>query len=235
MSCKRVCRELLWLTRFGEIGPDSGPHLEHLSTCRSCRDEVGFDREMVERLRAALAERVADAAPSPGAWEAILERARAPEPQLVGWRAWSSALVGRLRLTALAASSLALILALNSQLVPMTVPAATDGGTFTETIRLGRGELRAATGRVVTRPALTPVPSVTDAVGAFTVLTPLRGSAAEEEPDPAEEPAADGLRVEFLPADTYPVAWADEADETQPQEGPPTAPAPLASEPGEPS
>ena len=64
MSCRRTCRELLWLTRFGEFGPSSAPHLEHLSGCRSCRDEVGFDRAMVQQLRLALAVRVTSDTPS---------------------------------------------------------------------------------------------------------------------------------------------------------------------------
>jgi hypothetical protein len=191
---------------------------------------------MVAQLRAALADRVADAAPSPGAWEAILERTRAPEPQLVGWRAWSSAVVGRLRLTALAASSLALILALNSQVIPLSVPSTTDGSTFTETIRLGRGELRAASGRVPNVPALAPVASVADAVGALTVMTPLPPAADEgnDEGGMTEEHDAGGVRIVFLPADTYPAEWADAADEAQ-EEGAAADPMPLASEPGEPS
>ena len=232
MSCKRVCRELLWLARFGELGPDSQPHLDHLTTCRGCRDEVGFDRAMVEQLRAALAERVANAAPSPGAWESILARARAPEPKRFGLRAWSTAL-GRLRLTALSASALALVLALNTQVVPMTVPATTDG-SMAESIRLARVAPRL--GGRADRPdgaAVTAIASVTDAVGAFTTTTPLPPSTDEGE-DPgstADEPATTEVRVVFLPADTYPTEWADEAREDTEE----PAPVPLASEPGEPS
>lgn len=236
MSCRRVCRELLWLARFGELGRDSEPHLEHLSTCRACRDEVGFDRVMVEQLRAALSERVASVAPSPGAWDAILARARDPEPRLGGWRAWSSSIVGRLRLTALAASGLALILALNTQIVPMAVPTTTDGNSFTEAIRLGGSELRAASSRPASRPALVAVATVTDAVGAFTSMTPMPPVAPDTQDDGlgSEEPAPDPVRVVFLPADTYPTDWADGADEPQEKEEA-TDPMPAASEPGEPS
>ncbi|MGI8999160.1 MAG: hypothetical protein ACR2GO_05580, partial [Candidatus Limnocylindria bacterium] len=79
MRCRRICRELLWLARFGEFGPSSAPHLDHLAHCGGCRDEVGFDRALVQHLRVALAERIEDAAPSPNAWSVILERAQAPE------------------------------------------------------------------------------------------------------------------------------------------------------------
>jgi hypothetical protein len=234
VSCRRVCRELLWLARFGELGPDSQPHLEHLTNCRGCRDEIGFDRVMVEQLRAALAERTANAAPSPSAWEAILARARAPEPRPMGWRGWSSALVGRLRLTALAASGLALVLALNTQVVPMTVPNDSDAG-FSETIRLARPPQRAAS---EARPEtgaqpIAPVASVTDAVGAFTTTTPLPPVSVEVEDggSTAEQPAASEVRVVFLPADTYPTDWPEETRD-EPVE---PDPVPLASEPGEPS
>jgi RNA polymerase sigma-70 factor (ECF subfamily) len=81
MKCRRICRELLWLARFGEFGPSSQPHLDHLANCRGCRDEVGFDRAMVEQLRIALAERIADAAPSPSAFDRIWARAQTPEPR----------------------------------------------------------------------------------------------------------------------------------------------------------
>lgn len=232
MSCKRVCRELLWLARFGELGPDSQPHLDHLTSCRGCRDEIGFDRAMVEQLRTALAERIANAAPPPGAWENILAKARAPEPRSLGLRAWSSALVGRLRLTALAASALALVLALNTQVVPMTVPSSTDGST--EQIQLGRVAPRGGSaGRTDGGGTVTAVASVTDAVGAFTTTTPLPPSTDEDEDvaTAGTEPATTEVRVVFLPADTYPSDWAEVPEEEA--EG--HAPVPLASEPGEPS
>ena len=125
MKCRRICRELLWLARFGEFGPSSQPHLDHLASCRGCRDEVGFDRAMVEQLRIALAERIADAAPSPSAFDRILARAQVPEPRPAArlW-GWSTGLIGRMRFaTAMAGTGLALVLALNMNVVPVAVPA----------------------------------------------------------------------------------------------------------------
>lgn len=126
MSCRRICRELLWLARFGELGPSSQPHLDHLVGCRGCRDEVGFDREMVRQLRVALAERVDGLQPSATAWEGILRRAQAPEPsRFAAWWQRSMGLVGRLRTaTAMAGTGLALVLALQMEVMPM-MPAAT--------------------------------------------------------------------------------------------------------------
>lgn len=126
MKCRRICRELLWLARFGEFGPSSQPHLDHLAACRGCRDEVGFDRALVEQLRAALARRIENANPSPTAWERILARAQAPEPApaIRIWE-WSSAILARLRMaTAMAGTGLALLLALNTQIVPGGLPAS---------------------------------------------------------------------------------------------------------------
>lgn len=125
MSCRRICRELLWLTRFGELGPSSQPHLDHLVGCRGCRDEVGFDREMVRQLRVALAERVDGLQPSSTAWEGILRRAQAPEPtRFAAWWQRSMGLVGRLRTaTAMAGTGLALVLALQMEVMP-TMPSA---------------------------------------------------------------------------------------------------------------
>jgi hypothetical protein len=125
MKCRRICRELLWLARFGEFGPSSQPHLDHLAACRGCRDEVGFDRAMVEQLRRALAERIAHATPSPSAFDQIWARAQVPEPRPAArlW-GWSTALVGRMRFaTAMASTGLALVLALNMNVVPLAVPA----------------------------------------------------------------------------------------------------------------
>jgi len=132
MSCRRTCRELLWLTRFGEFGPSSAPHLEHLAGCRHCRDEVGFDRAMVQQLRLALAVRVTNATPSESTWERILARAQTPEPsQPAGiWR-WLASIVARQRMaTAMAGTGLALVLALNMEVVPagLSSPVETEAG-----------------------------------------------------------------------------------------------------------
>ena len=217
MSCKRVCRELLWLARFGELGVDSQPHLDHLTTCRGCRDEVGFDRAMVEQLRAALAERIAHAAPPPDAWETILARARAPEPRPMGWRAWSSALVGRLRLTALAASGLALVLALNTQVVPMTVPATTTDAGSPPSVRLARDAQRATARRP--QPTSSGLDLSDGGIGHrrgrrlhdddAAAAAGRRGAASRR---PAEQPATTEVRVVFLAADTYASEWPDEAE-----------------------
>lgn len=125
MKCSKAIRELLWLSRFGELGPSSQPHLDHLAGCTSCRDEVGFDRAMVQQLRMALAERVEMAEPSPRAWETILERAQLPEPRR-GWLSHlSGGLVSRLRVaTAVAGTGLAVMVALNMEVVSVGIPAS---------------------------------------------------------------------------------------------------------------
>lgn len=138
MNCRRICQELLWLARFGEFGPSSQPHLDHLAACRSCRDEVGFDRAMVEQLRIALAERVEGAAPSSLAFERILARAQDPEPQAAVriWE-WSTAFMARLRFaTAMAGTGLALVLALNMNIVPTLAPATADAASSVEEVTL---------------------------------------------------------------------------------------------------
>lgn len=119
MSCRRICRELLSFVRFGDLGPRSQPHLDHLAGCPSCRDEVGYDREMVQRLRAALAARVEGMDPSPQAWERILHRAQSPEPEAAqGWLSRLGVAAARRRTTtAMAGTALALVLALNMEIV----------------------------------------------------------------------------------------------------------------------
>jgi hypothetical protein len=135
MSCRRICRELLWLSRFGELGPSSQPHLDHLVGCRACRDEVGFDREMVRQLRVALAERIEGLQPSPSAWETILARTQTPEPRAAsGWWQRSLGLVGRLRTaTAMAGTGLALVLALQMEIVPLPATAPSEGADASPT------------------------------------------------------------------------------------------------------
>lgn len=132
MSCRRICRELLWQARFGELGPGSAPHLEHLSDCRSCRDELGFDRALVRQLRTALAARVEGAVPSPHAWQGVLARMARPEPRPSRLRAWSAMLVARLRVgSAMAGATLAVVMALNVEIVPVRPSDAVPGGTVT--------------------------------------------------------------------------------------------------------
>lgn len=130
MSCRRICRELLSFVRFGELGPRSQPHLDHLAGCASCRDEVGYDREMVQRLRAALAARIEGMDPSPQVWEQILRRAQAPDPEPGGWLARVGVAAARRRTTtAMAGTALALVLALNMEVVSV-IPAITTDATM---------------------------------------------------------------------------------------------------------
>ena len=141
MTCRRICRELLWSVRFGELDATSQPHLEHLAECSGCRDEVGFDREMVRQLRRALAERVDGLAPSPTAWEGILRRTQAA-PRSRWATVWSRSfgLVGRLRTaTAMAGTGLALLLALNTQVAQLALPAQTETVTPGEASSLVAG------------------------------------------------------------------------------------------------
>lgn len=127
MTCRRICRELLWLTRFGEFGPSSQPHLDHLAGCVSCRDEVGYDRAMVQQLRAALAERIEGMAPAPDVWQRILHRAQASEPATARLWSWPTAILARLRTaSAVTATGLALVLALNMEIVPVAMPSASE-------------------------------------------------------------------------------------------------------------
>jgi hypothetical protein len=127
MTCRRICRELLWLARFGEFGPSSQPHLDHLAGCASCRDEVGYDRAMVQQLRVALAERIEGMTPSPDVWQRILHRAQAAEPAPTRMWSWSTAILARLRtVSAVTATGLALVLALNMEVVPVAMPSASE-------------------------------------------------------------------------------------------------------------
>lgn len=140
MSCRQICRELLWLARFGEFGPSSVPHLDHLAGCGHCRDEVGFDRALVQQLRVALAERIEHAAPSPAAWDVIRERAQAPERGIGGFlQGRAGALAARLRTaTAISAMALAGIIATSTH-VAITHPEA--GSAETEVVTSSAGEL----------------------------------------------------------------------------------------------
>lgn len=126
MSCNRVRRELLWMSRFGELGPDSGEHLDHLAACRTCRDEIGFDREMVRQLRRALAVRIEGMEPSARAWEQV--RVLAQQPERRGfpwpWRRPVDTLAVRRTLTAMAGTGLAVVLAFNTDVVPVSIPRA---------------------------------------------------------------------------------------------------------------
>jgi hypothetical protein len=210
MKCRRICRELLWLSRFGELGPSSQPHLDHLAGCRACRDEVGFDRAMVEQLRIALAARIENAAPSSAAWERILVRAQAPEPApaIRLWQ-WSTAVVGRLRFaTAMAGTGLALLLALNTQVVglPGTTDSSTDWerSTLQQVPRMPReqsalAQLTQAWASNTDAGAQRPDPE-----SVLTVVSrpPMSTEGGEPDGDPTEAPAAAELRLVIRPLQT---------------------------------
>ncbi len=201
MRCKRICRELLWLARFGEFGPSSAPHLDHLASCGGCRDEVGFDRALVQQLRVALAERIAHEEPSSGAWGVILARAQAPERGIGGFlRGHAVLLASRLRTaTAVTSVALAAIIATSTQ-VAITHPEAGSAETeLRQSLDGERFELRP----IVPRPRriATPVVYVPAAVpldpeAAFLVSAtlPVAASAPAEEP-PADEPVVESVVV----------------------------------------
>jgi hypothetical protein len=232
MSCRRICRELLWLSRLGELGPSSQPHLDHLVGCRACRDEVGFDREMVRQLRVALAERIEGMQPSSSAWEGILRRAQAPEPsRLAAWWQRSIGLVGRLRTaTAMAGTGLALVLALNMEVMPLAGPAPSEasaasaeasvlGGTRIPASERGR---RASSGSQQVTTA-EPHPELA------TPLPPARGQQLDVVLSPPGQLGT--LELTFRTV-TSP---AEEVEEEEEEPEPESEPAPSPAEPGLPS
>ncbi len=80
MSCHNVSRALLERFRFGELDADCDAYLAHVERCRACQDEIAVDRELAERLRVALRERVTGFEPSPAVWRAVRLQAADPEP-----------------------------------------------------------------------------------------------------------------------------------------------------------
>lgn len=250
MSCRRVCRELLSFVRFGELGPRSQPHLDHLAGCASCRDEVGYDREMVQRLRTALAARIEGMDPSPQVWEQILRRAQAPDPEPAGgWLTRLGIAAARRRTTtAMAGTALALVLALNMEVVSL-MPVAADpsldavvtDATTTDSQRWARpSALRE--GGSSSPGARTNAPRVVIAgqpevrmTGIVAGLTPPSASAITA-PDPEPE-----VRVVFRSVDPVgPLADDDRLDvispaQEEPDEEPEPQPAASPAEPGQPS
>ena len=238
MRCRRIRRELLWLARFGEFGPSSQPHLDHLAGCRACRDEVGFDRAMVEQLRVALSRRVEDADPSSGAWDRILARAQTPEPPPAArlWR-WSSGLIARLRwATAMAGTGLALVLALNMEIVPAGLPASADRDAASEAT-----SLREVPRMPVERSSLSQIvrnwggtaarPSEPDST--LTVAGRVQPATSSKEPEMTESPEeATEMRLVFRSWQT-PEPGSTHSRTTIEKEG--TVSEVIASEPGEPS
>ena len=189
MKCKRICRELLWLARFGEFGPSSAPHLDHLAGCSGCRDEVGFDRALVQQLRLTLAERIANDEPSPGAWNVILARAQAaPERGIAEYlRGNAISLASRLRTaTAVTAVALAGIIATST---PVAISHPEAGSAETE-VRSGTDADRFDLQTVVPRlpPTATPVvyvaaPAPSDPEALFLIGASLPTAAAAPSTD----------------------------------------------------
>jgi hypothetical protein len=229
MRCKRICRELLWLARFGEFGPSSAPHLEHLASCRGCRDEVGFDRALVQQLRTALAERIANEEPSARAWGVILERAQAPEQGIAGFlRGHAVTLALRLRTaTAVTAVALAGIAATSTQ-VAITHPEA--GSAETEVRQSGAGE-RFERLPLIPRPRYTATPVVyvastapRDPEAAFLIGASLPVAVAV----PAEEPAVEKTATESVVAIGAPFSRLTPADTVGSSDEPAPPPTPGA-------
>ena len=210
MTCRRICRELLWLTRFGHIDQDSAPHLEHLADCHACRDEVGFDRAMVQQLRIALAERVGDVTPSPAAWDGVLDRMRRPDSRTVRVRALMVRLAAGLRAgTAMAGASLALIVAINLEVVSIIPP-----GLVTETEQpgpaaIGQGVRPDSTHPWVEVEPIAPAPAAPVAAPG-TAVQPVEqlpitffGGNVKAEANPVE--STDGTDAVARPADVWQV------------------------------
>ena len=216
MRCKRICRELLWLARFSEFGPSSAPHLDHLALCRGCRDEVGFDRALVQQLRLTLAERIASEEPSPRAWGVILERAQAQERGVGGFlRGHASSLASRLRAPmAVTAMALAGIIATSTNVA--THPEAGSAGT----------ELRqGAYGEIFERQPI--------AIGPMNAATPVAQLAGPSAPLPAAvaalaaERAAEETAIEPVVMVGAPLSRLMPADSVVIRDDPPPAPAPA--------
>jgi hypothetical protein len=259
MSCRKICRELVAQARFGELGPGSAPHLEHLIDCRSCRDELGFDRALVRQLRTALAERIEGAAPSPRAWEGILERMAIPEPRPSRLRAWSTVLVARLRVgSAMAGASLAILVALNVEVVPVrpsdavtsplpaTAPSRpltlADGFPQTTATMPYAGEPLLAEEPVVSPPAVIGIGI--QEPERLPILRARADAASSSQPssdarDAADEPVAVGtvdrqpLTVRLVPSDAAVVRASTPASapEVAPSDAPMPEPAPPSGAP----
>jgi hypothetical protein len=237
MSCRRIRRELLWLVRFGELDAGSARHLDHLAGCQECRDEIGLDRALVRQLRTALAERIGDATPSPGAWEGVLARMRQPEPSV---RPWPARLAALLRAwSAMAGASLALMLALNLEMVPIgPASPAVNTDTVTAGSQASRGAgLRQWEGRA---PAPGTGGTSSDATVSFVpataeTLPPPRTSleAGQSDPDtaPTNDPPGEQLQqgpavvLHFVPVDAAALSDDGGAATDEPADDQPAAPA----------
>lgn len=242
MSCRRIRRELLWLVRFGDFDAGSAPHLDHLASCQDCRDEVGLDRALVRQLRTALAGRVHDASPSPSAWEGVLARMRQPEPSAL--RPWSARLASLLRAgSAMAGASLALVLALNLEMVPIGPigsPDASDLGVVSAGgqagdgagIRNGAGRLPAAGTQLVREDQVRVVwvlPAVSEQLPlARDTLAAPAPAVPEPRPDEDDDAVDHGPEVvRLVPVDAAAMSASDGSSRTDApddQAAPPAAP-----------
>jgi hypothetical protein len=245
VSCGRLRRELVELFRFGGLDVRSAPHLDHLAACRACRDEVGFDRALVQQLREALSERVATAAPSADAWSGILARTQAPESW---WRAWlrshGMVLVGRLRTaTAVSAMALALVIAAGTDVAIEVsdgspgVPSASD--LLAEQYERGPTRLAPAGIGVEQAAEEARAPSDTRTVGQpeFGVSPGGRVSRPVVEEVAPEEPAEELVGPAFVIRPRPSGLWADELQAADPEsagteaDGEPPAPRPVSGSP----
>ncbi|MEP6680558.1 MAG: hypothetical protein ABJB65_03670 [Chloroflexota bacterium] len=232
MSCARVCRELLELSRFGVLDVRSAPHIEHLVDCRACRDEIGLDRALVQQLRAALQARIEGAAPSPAAWDRILRRTQSPEVGLAAWfRRRSGVVLARLRTaTAVSATALAVLIASGTQVGIQQPPASAPRVTSAAGERFERQPLlaEARNGYLKIAASEAAVPYVPPARSsdpeAFMIHPsnlglvmggPVAGSVAPSGPDPdahivlihAWVPADQAVSNERATADTAAASW----------------------------
>ena len=136
MTCRKVSRELLERFRFGEeLDARSAPHLEHLQTCPTCREEVGLDRALVTQLRRTLQARVDRFEPSAASWHLVRERALASETMTLGWTSWFRHLTAGIR-AAGAVAAVALVL-----MIGTAGPNGSDGVAAFQLRATGRGEL----------------------------------------------------------------------------------------------
>jgi len=232
MSCRRIRRELLWLVRFGDFDAGSAPHLEHLASCRDCRDEVGLDRALVRQLRTALAARIGDATPSPRAWEGVLARMRQPEPSVT--RPWTSRLAAVLRAgSAMAGASLALVVALNLEMAPIGAAPSPDVSAVTASAPAGHGAgLRHWEGRAPAAGPVNEAPGSVVWVPTVSEQLPLGRTALQAAP-PAEADTGptNNFVVRVIPVDMATAPTSSGTDD--PLQDDPAVPA--ATPVGEPS
>lgn len=235
MSCRRLRRELIELFRFGGLDWRSAPHLDHLADCRSCRDEVGLDRLLVQQLRVALAERVEGAAPSGDAWAAIVARAQEPGGGLATLlRRHVVGLSSGLRTaTAVSAIGLAVVMAAAPDVnirVPETAAGPVSAGDPTAAMRWLEAERQAAPVRERSPKAGQPTGVVSSPPGMTLNEGPIiRVSFVSAEPAP--EPAADVVPGSSADAEPW-AAWIALADAgTDVGADQRSAPAPTDTEP----